>query len=140
MVSKLLVGWNNAIYYECHPIFFNSSSYLSVELFLNSVCTFTCDDTCCNRKYFLWIIINKTWQGTRKNRLKMATVGSSFYMILSLILIYMLVTLEPAYPGDDPFMRAIGLFMGIVVTTVAFISCLIFTGFSIKKEVNEARF
>lgn len=51
---------------------------------------------------FLWIIINKTWQGTRKNRLKMATVGSSFYMILSLILIYMLVTLEPAYPGDDP--------------------------------------
>ncbi|MEK4080630.1 hypothetical protein [Solibacillus sp. FSL K6-1126] len=89
---------------------------------------------------FLWIIINKTWQGTRKNRLKMATVGSSFYMILSLILIYMLVTLEPAYPGDDPFMRAIGLFMGIVVTTVAFISCLIFTGFSIKKEVNEARF
>ena len=89
---------------------------------------------------FLWIIINKTWQGTRRNRLKMAAVGSSFYMILSIILTYMLVTLEPAYPGDDTFMREIGLFMGIVVTTVAFISCFIFTGFSNKKEVNEARF
>ncbi|MEK4386308.1 hypothetical protein MKZ25_10925 [Solibacillus sp. FSL W7-1464] len=89
---------------------------------------------------FLWIIINRTWQGTRKNRLKMAAVGSSFYMILSLMLIYMLVTLEPAYPGDDPFMRAIGLFMGIVVTTGACISCFIFTGFSYKREVNEARF
>ena len=85
---------------------------------------------------FLWIIVNKTWQGTRRNRLKMAAVGSSFYMILSLILIYMLVTLEPAYPGDDPFMRAIGFFMGIVVTIVAFISCFIFIGISNKKEVN----
>lgn len=89
---------------------------------------------------FLWIIINKAWQGTRKNRLKMGAVGSSFYMILSLMLIYLLVTLEPFYPGEDTFMRAIGLVMGIVVTTVAFISCLIFTGFSNKKEVNEARF
>lgn len=61
-------------------------------------------------------------------------------MILSLMLIYLLVTLEPFYPGEDTFMRAIGLVMGIVVTTVAFISCLIFTGFSNKKEVNEARF
>lgn len=89
---------------------------------------------------FLWIIINKAWQGTRSNCLKMAAVGSSFYLILSLILIYMLVTLEPSYPGDDTLMRAIGIVMGIVVTTVAFISCFIFTGFSNKKEMNEARF
>ncbi|MEK5080768.1 hypothetical protein MKX73_17740 [Solibacillus sp. FSL W7-1436] len=89
---------------------------------------------------FLWMTINKTWHGTRKNRLKMAAVGSSFYLILSIILIYMFVTLEPSFPGDDPFMRAIGLLMGIVVTTVAFLSCFIFTGFSNRKEVNGARF
>ena len=84
---------------------------------------------------FLWIIINKTWQGTKRNRLKLAVIGSSFYLILSLMLIYMLVTLEPSFPGDDPFMRAIGIFFGIVVTTVAFISCFIFTGFS--KTIDE---
>lgn len=47
----------------------------------------------------------------------------------------MLVTLAPSFPGDDPFMRAIGIFLGIVVTTFAFISCLIFTGFS--KTIDE---
>lgn len=85
---------------------------------------------------FLWIILNKAWQGTRRNCLKMAAVGSSFYLILSLILLYRLVTLEPTYPGDDTLMRAIGMVMGIVVTIVAYISCLIFTGFLNKKEVN----
>lgn len=85
---------------------------------------------------FLWVILNQAWQGTRRNCLKMVAVGSSFYLILSLMLIYMLVTLEPSYPGDDTFMRAIGIVMGIVVTTVAFISCFIFTGFSNKKKLN----
>lgn len=85
---------------------------------------------------FLWIILNKAWQGTRRNCFKMAAVGSSFYLILSLILTYMLVTLEPSYPGDDTFMRAIGIVMGILVTTVAFISCLFFIEFSNKKNLN----
>lgn len=85
---------------------------------------------------FLWVIINKAWQGTKRNRLKMGAVGSSFYIILSLLFIYMLVTLKPSYPGEDTFMRAIGLVLGIVVTTVAFISCFVFTGYSNKKEVN----
>lgn len=67
---------------------------------------------------FLWIIINKAWRGTKRNRLKMGAVGSSFYIILSLIFIYMLVTLKPSYPGEDTFMGAIGLVLGIVVTIV----------------------
>lgn len=85
---------------------------------------------------FLWIIINKAWQGTKRNRLKMGAVGSSFYIILSLLFIYMLVTLKPSYTGEDTFMGAIGLILGIVVTTVAFISCFVFTGYSNKKVVN----
>ncbi|MFD3449702.1 hypothetical protein ACFDTO_34580 [Microbacteriaceae bacterium 4G12] len=82
---------------------------------------------------FLWIIINKAWQGTKRNRLKMGTFGSSFYMILSLLFIYWLVTLKPSYPGEDTFMRGIGLMLGVIVTTVAFISCLITTGYFTKK-------
>lgn len=27
---------------------------------------------------FLWIIINKTWQGTKRNRLKLAVIGMTF--------------------------------------------------------------
>lgn len=85
---------------------------------------------------FLWIIINKAWQGTNRNRLKIGTVGSSFYIILSLMFIYWLATLKPSYPGEDTFMRAIGLVLGIIVTTVAFISCFIITGYSNKNAVN----
>lgn len=36
----------------------------------------------------------------------------------------------PAYPGEDTFMSAMGFIFGIVVTTVAFVVCLMFTGFS----------
>ncbi|WP_462413562.1 hypothetical protein [Neobacillus sp. Marseille-QA0830] len=78
----------------------------------------------------LWVIINKSWQGTKPNRLKLATVGSSFYVLANLSFVYWLVTLEPAYPGEDTFMRSIGLVLAIVVTAVAFIACFIFTGFT----------
>jgi hypothetical protein len=85
---------------------------------------------------FLWIIINKAWQGTKKNRLKMGTIGSSFYIILSLMFIYWLVTLTPSYPGEDTFMSAIGLVLGVIVSIVAFIACFVITGYSNKKVVN----
>jgi hypothetical protein len=81
----------------------------------------------------LWIIINKAWGGSKGNRLKMGAIGSSFYLILIVIFVYLLVTLKPAFPGDDTFMRALGLEIAIIVTTVAWITCFIITGFS-KKE------
>lgn len=84
----------------------------------------------------LWIVINKAWQGTKRNRLKMGAVGSSFYIFLTLMFVYWLVTLKPSYPGEDTFMRAIGLFFAIIVTTVAFITCLVITGFSKKKVAH----
>ncbi|MBD3109621.1 hypothetical protein IEO70_14835 [Bacillus sp. AGMB 02131] len=79
---------------------------------------------------FLWATINKVWQGTRRNRLKMSAIGSSFYLLFSLVFSYMLVTLEPAYPGEDLFMKGIGLLVAIIVTMVAFVTCFVFTGFS----------
>lgn len=81
---------------------------------------------------FIWIVINKAWQGEPSERLKMGAIGSSFYLILTLIFIYWLVTLKPAYPGDDTFMSAIGLYFAVIVTVVAFVSCFILTGFSRK--------
>ncbi|RTQ90796.1 hypothetical protein [Lysinibacillus telephonicus] len=78
----------------------------------------------------LWSIINKSWQGKRKDRLKMAAIGSSFYLILTVIFLYKYVTIEPYFPGDDTFMRALGLFLAIMVTFVAFTACFVITGFS----------
>ena len=60
----------------------------------------------------------------------MGTIGSSFYGVLSILFIYWLVTLEPSYPGEDTFMQAIGLMLGTIVTTVAFITCFIITGYT----------
>ncbi|MEK4029650.1 hypothetical protein MKZ02_14085 [Pseudobacillus sp. FSL P4-0506] len=82
---------------------------------------------------YLWILVNKAWQGTAGNRLKMGAVGSSFYVFLILIFIYWFVTLTPSYPGEDTFMGAVGLIFAIIVSTVAFITGFVITGFSKKK-------
>lgn len=92
----------------------------------------------------LWIIINKAWTNEKASRLKMATIGSSFYALLTLLFVYKLVTLEPLYPGEDTFMRAFGLLFMIIVTAVAFVSSFVFLGHSsgekpIKKFVKLCR-
>ncbi len=78
---------------------------------------------------FLWILIHKAWQGTKRNRLKIGMIGSSFYIFLTCIFIYWLMTLKPSYPGEDTFMGAIGLVFAIIVTAIAFITCFVITGF-----------
>lgn len=85
---------------------------------------------------FLWTLICMAWQGTKRNRLKMGGIGSSFYIFLTFIFVYWLVTLKPSYPGDDTFMGAIGLFFTIIVTSVAFITCFVITGFLKKEKFN----
>lgn len=77
---------------------------------------------------YFWVIINQSWQGKKENRLKMGTVGSSFYLMLAVYVGYKLATLEPLFPGDDTFMRAIGLIFVIIVAIVAFATCFIITG------------
>lgn len=79
---------------------------------------------------FLWIVMNQAWQGTKRNRLKMGIVGSGFYVLLTVIFLFWLVTLKPSYPGEDTFMGAIGLVFAIIVSLVAFTTCLVITGFS----------
>lgn len=78
--------------------------------------------------FILWIVIYRDWEGTRRNRLKMSAVGSSFYLVLTIVFVYWFVTLKPAYPGEDTFMAAIGLILATIVTTVAFSCCFVITG------------
>ena len=84
----------------------------------------------------VWSMLNYAWEGTKLRRLKMGAVGSSFYLILTIIFFYFLVTLEPLYPGEDTFMRAVGFIFAIIVTSVAFFTCFIMTSFSKRKNLN----
>ncbi|TYR81481.1 hypothetical protein FZC66_06460 [Priestia megaterium] len=82
----------------------------------------------------VWVSISESWNGTRRNRLKMGFLGSSFYLFLSLLCMYRWITLKPSYPGEGPFMAALGFLFGFVVSSVAFITCFAFTAFSRKTE------
>ena len=43
---------------------------------------------------------------------------------------YRLAGPKPAYPGDDLVMAAVGLIAAVLVTSVAFATCLLIVGFS----------
>ncbi|WP_419465901.1 hypothetical protein [Bacillus spongiae] len=79
---------------------------------------------------YFWISVHKAWIGTRQGRLMLGIIGSSFYIILTIIFIYKIVTLTPSYPGEDVTMIFIGWMMAITVTGVAAIMCFFSTGFS----------
>jgi len=38
---------------------------------------------------YTWLILNKAWQGSEGNRVKMGLVGSGFYALLALVLVYL---------------------------------------------------
>lgn len=83
-----------------------------------------------------WIILLHAWTGDKKGRILRGFIGSSFYLLLTIVFTYMIVTLEPQFPGDDTFMAFIGLVMAITVTLVAFITCFLFTGWFERKEMH----
>ncbi|WP_068651349.1 hypothetical protein [Paenibacillus antarcticus] len=85
---------------------------------------------------YSWLILKNAWQGNNSNRLRMGLVGSSFYAVLTLVLVFMWITLKPAYPGEDTFMGGIGLVFGIFLTIIAFSTCLIVTSYSKQQEAN----
>lgn len=83
----------------------------------------------------LWLFIRKTWQGTKRNRFLMGAVGSSFYFLLALLFGIKWLALQPS-TGDTCMGADMGLFLGIIVATVAFTTCFILTGFSRGKAIN----
>lgn len=85
----------------------------------------------------LWTVMNSGWQGSKKNRLKMGLLGSSFYLVVAFVCLYKMITLKPSFPGDDPFMAFIGLLFALFVTTVAFVTCFIFTGLPNVNKVEK---
>lgn len=82
--------------------------------------------------FFVWGIIHKAWQSKNRKHLKMGAIGSSFYVLLSMVFMYWSWALEPSYPGEDTFMKWLGLLIGVFITMVAGVSCFIFTGLSNK--------
>jgi hypothetical protein len=82
---------------------------------------------------WFWSLMNVSWKGSKGNRIKMASIGSSFYLLLGIFFLYKYMNLKPSYPGDDTFMAGIGLLFGIIVTLVAWITCFIFTAL-VNKE------
>ncbi|MFS0822343.1 hypothetical protein [Bacillus sp. 1P02SD] len=84
----------------------------------------------------VWIILLNAWTGDKKGRILRGFIGSSFYLLLTIVFTYLIVTLEPEFPGDDTFMAFIGLVMAITVALVAFVTCFLFTGVFERKEVH----
>lgn len=69
----------------------------------------------------------RSWKGSRRNRFKMGLLGSSLYLLLSLIFLYQMFNLKPANPHD-------GLLFGLIVSIVAFITFFCFTALSRRKQ------
>ncbi|WP_240689009.1 hypothetical protein [Ammoniphilus sp. YIM 78166] len=86
---------------------------------------------------FLWTSMNCGWQGSKENRLKMGLLGSSFFIVFALYCVYKMITLEPSFPGDDTFMAFIGLLFALIVTTVAFFTCLILVGLPNQRKMEN---
>ncbi|WP_085520603.1 hypothetical protein [Tuberibacillus sp. Marseille-P3662] len=78
---------------------------------------------------YTWVFLNVIWIGSNRDRLKMGSVGSSFYLFLFVYFLYRFVTLEPSYPGEDMVMAAVGLLFGMIVAIVAYLTCMAFTAF-----------
>jgi hypothetical protein len=75
-----------------------------------------------------WTLLAISWKGNQKNKRKMAFIGSSFYLVMTVLFIYRYLTIEPEYPGDDLFMAYIGLDIGMLMTVVAFFTCFFIAG------------
>ncbi|QCR31316.1 hypothetical protein [Lysinibacillus sp. SGAir0095] len=85
---------------------------------------------------WFWMEFNIAWIGSKKGRIILASIGSSFYFGLTILFVYMYVGIEPYYPGEDTFMRALGLALASIVTAVACITCFVITGFS-NRNINQ---
>lgn len=81
-----------------------------------------------------WSAFSTAWTGSFKNRLKMALTGSSFYLIVALIMVIQWLGVKPLYPNEDTFMRALVWMLGFFVSAVAFSICFIFTAFLGKRS------
>ncbi|MBP0725456.1 hypothetical protein J5Y03_09670 [Bacillus sp. RG28] len=77
---------------------------------------------------WLWCLINVSWKGRIGDRIKMASLGSSFYLFVGLFFLYKFMNLKSSHPSNG-----FGLLLGVIVSFIACITCFLFTALE-KKE------
>ncbi|XXM72165.1 hypothetical protein ACQ0QQ_21255 [Lysinibacillus sphaericus] len=85
----------------------------------------------------VWKSIAAARSWTKGERVRIALTGSSFYLCMAGFFYYQMVSYVPQFPGDDTFMATLGFMVGLVVTAVAFLTCLsifLFTRDSFSRE------
>lgn len=85
---------------------------------------------------YLWIAVHNAEEKGKRERLIMSAIGSSFYLFLLLVFVYMIANLGPGTPENDTFMAFIGLLFASFVSFVAFVTCFCITGLSKKHYKN----
>jgi hypothetical protein len=74
---------------------------------------------CIPLSLFTWLIFSEIWEGSFKDKVRMACIGNTFFLLFMGWTIRHYITLEPDYPGDDMFMAWIGLVLSNVFTVGA---------------------
>lgn len=81
---------------------------------------------------YFWSIINVSWHGTKIERLKLGTVGSFFYVFISIQLFF--ESLGYNLNGNHESIELLGLLINILISGVAFMVCFFYTSFSSSDE------
>jgi len=117
-------------------IFFMNAIYFSIALLL----IFLSNKAGLHFLYFLivfavmflsiwfWCLINVSWKGRIGERIMMASIGSSFYLLVGLYFLY-------NYLKHNNPSNAFGLLLGIIVSVIACITCFLFT--ALEKKVKK---
>ncbi|MGD6964334.1 hypothetical protein ACQCVB_19190 [Fictibacillus phosphorivorans] len=63
-----------------------------------------------------WMLFSEVWRGSWKDKVKMAFIGSTFFLFFLGWIFWYYATLEPAYPGDDLFMVWIVVIIASIFT------------------------
>ncbi|MFS0574544.1 hypothetical protein AB1K83_02855 [Sporosarcina sp. 179-K 3D1 HS] len=85
---------------------------------------------------YLWLSIHHAEEKGKRERVIMSAIGSSFYLLLLAVFVYMIVNLGPGTPENDTFMAFIGLLFASFVSFIALITCFCITGLSKKQYKN----
>jgi hypothetical protein len=119
-------------------IFFMNAIYFSIALLL----IFLSNKAGLHFLYFLivfavlflsiwfWCLINVSWKGRIGERIMMASIGSSFYLLVGLFFLYKFMNLKSPHTSNG-----FGLLLGTIVSVIAFITCFLFT--ALEKKVKK---
>ncbi|MQR93890.1 hypothetical protein [Fictibacillus phosphorivorans] len=85
---------------------------------------------CIPLSLFTWVIFSEVWRGSWKDKVKMASIGSSYFLLFLGWIFWYNATLEPAYPGDDLFMA----WIGVIIATIFAVGAMCVSMFVILRK------